>query len=261
MAGLRLESHTLSCGSGHRFDVARQGYLNLMVGAKAHPGDTAAMIAAREEFLGGGHYAPINRALATLAAEHVPGARFVLDVGGGTGHYLAGVLDALPAADGVCLDTSVPALRRAARAHPRAAALGADAWRSLPFADAVTDLVLTVFAPRGAAEVARILRPGGVWLLVTPLPGHLEQVREPLGMLGVEERKSDRLANDTEGFTPLVEREVVVEVELTRADLRALVLMGPSAHHVEPGVLDARLTRLPDPQTVTVAVRLSAVTR
>ena len=64
-----------------------------------------------------------------------PGA-LVLDAGTGTGCYLAGVLDALPAATGLGLDVSKPALRRAARAHPRAGAVLADLWRPLPVADA-----------------------------------------------------------------------------------------------------------------------------
>ena len=57
-----------------------------------------------------------------------------MDVGAGTGHHLAAVLDALPDARGIAIDASPAALRRAARAHERAAAVGADAWKPLPLA-------------------------------------------------------------------------------------------------------------------------------
>ncbi len=259
--GLAADARRLVCPAGHSADVARQGYVNLSGGGRAHPGDTADMVAARERFLAAGHYAPVAAALAELAAELVPGAGRVVDVGGGTGYHLAHVLDALPAAGGVCLDTSAPALRRAARAHPRAAAVGADVWRPLPLADGGADLVTTVFAPRGAAEVARVLRPGGTWVVVTPLPGHLEQVRGALGMLGVEERKQERLAADLASFAPAAARELTAVRPLGRGALRDLVLMGPSAHHVDAAGLDERLAALPDVVEVTVAVHLTAVTR
>ncbi len=213
------------------------------------------MVAAREAFLGAGHYAGIAAALADLA---VPG--FVVDVGGGTGYYLAAVLEAT-GGSGVVVEASAAALKRAARAHPRAAAVGADVWRGLPFADACADLVTTVFAPRGVAEVRRVLRPGGRWIVVTPLPDHLEQVRAPLGMVGVEERKAERLHADLAGFEVDEEREVRFARAFSRDDLRALVLMGPSAHHVDQGALDERLAGTAEATDVTVAVRLTVATR
>ncbi len=54
---------TLRCASGHSFDVARQGYVSLDTGRRAHPGDTAEMIAARAELLGAGHYAFVTDAI------------------------------------------------------------------------------------------------------------------------------------------------------------------------------------------------------
>src|ERR1700761_2110915 len=119
----------VSCGRGHRFNLARQGYVSLTSG-KGGPGtgDSAAMVMAREAFLGGGHYQPVADALSALAARSDQGgAGLVLDLAGGTGYYLARVLDALGGRLGACVDLSAPALRPAARAHPRAAALGADA--------------------------------------------------------------------------------------------------------------------------------------
>ena len=79
----------------------------------------------------------------------------------GTGHHLAYVLAPLRRKRfGIALDTSTAALRRAARIHPRATAVGADAWKPLPLRDGVAALVLSVFAPRNAGELARILAPG-----------------------------------------------------------------------------------------------------
>ena len=51
------------------------------------PGDNAAMVEARRQFLGAGHYAPLARRLAELAAERAP--RRWLDIGCGEGYYSA----------------------------------------------------------------------------------------------------------------------------------------------------------------------------
>ena len=115
--GLRPRGARLACGRNHSFDIARHGYVNLTVG-RAGPGtaDTSAMVAARETFLGRGHYQPLAAALQSLAARHDPGVPgLVADLAGGTGYYLAGILDALPDRHGACIDLSVPAARSATR--------------------------------------------------------------------------------------------------------------------------------------------------
>src|ERR1700748_864144 len=140
---VRVGDHQVACGRGHRFHIARHGYVRLVSG-RGGPGtgDSAAMVMAREAFLGGGHYQPVADALSALAARSDRGGPgLVLDLAGGTGYYLARVLDALGGRLGTCVDLSAPALRRAARAHPRAVALGADVWPSLPLANGAAGLV------------------------------------------------------------------------------------------------------------------------
>src|SRR3954470_22686967 len=93
---------TLRCPRGHSFDVARQGYVSLIAGGGLrHHGDTREMVEARAAFLGAGHFEPIADALVQGAATEAPGA--VVDVGAGTGHYLARVLDAQPERRGLAL--------------------------------------------------------------------------------------------------------------------------------------------------------------
>lgn len=255
----------MRCAAGHAFDVARQGYLNLLTGAPA-PGtaDTAAMVAAREDFLASGHYAPLQQAIATAAAGLAgPGtvgaeAGCVVDAGAGTGRYLAAVLDALPGRAGLALDVSKYALRRAARAHPRAGAVAWDVWRRFPVADGVASLVLDVFSPRNGAEFHRVLEPGGALLVVTPAPGHLRELTGPLGLLAVDERKDERLA-DALGtwFTAGDRTDLTVPLRLTHEESAAVIAMGPNAHHIDPAELRARIACLPSPVEVTAAFQLS----
>jgi 23S rRNA (guanine745-N1)-methyltransferase len=247
----------LRCASGHSFDIARQGYVNLVPGA----GDTVAMVEARDTFLGGGHYRRLSNALADEAAGvSAPGA--VVDIGAGTGYHLARVLDAMPERIGLALDSSSVALRRAARAHPRAAAVGADGWRALPLRDGVAALTLSVFAPRTPAEMARVLAPGGVLLAVTPTTRHLHELVGPLGLLSVPEEKADRLDTQLASHFSLDERRPIeYSMFLTRDEAAQIVRMGPSAWHVDEQTVAERLALLPDPLTVTASVSLSRYVR
>jgi hypothetical protein len=91
---LTMVGRTLRCGTGHSFDIARSGYVNLLPAGR-NQGDTAAMVAARDAFLSAGHFAGLAAALAEAsAASRWEGC--VADVGAGTGYYLAAVLDRLP---------------------------------------------------------------------------------------------------------------------------------------------------------------------
>lgn len=250
----------LRCAAGrHTFDVARQGYANLLAGdARTGTADTADMVAARDAFLQAGHYKPIAEALAAEAAAlgGVPGA--VVDVGAGTGHYLAHVLDAAPDRVGLALDISKYALRRAAKAHPRAGAVVCDAWRPLPVRDAAAALVLNVFAPRNPAELRRILHPGGTLAVVTPTASHLAELVGTLGLLRVDDDKKTRLdAALAPHLTPDRAHRIGFTLALGHDDIATVVGMGPSAWHTDPAELRTRIAALPDPLPVTAEVTLS----
>lgn len=219
---------SLRCGAGHTFDVARQGYVNLLGRAAPRNADTADMVAARDEFLARGHYLPILSAVSDAVGD----ARRVLEVGAGTGWYTSGVLAALPGAVGLATDVSVPASRRAARAHPRLAAVVADTWAGLPLADGSFDAVLCVFAPRNAAEFSRVLTPGGRLVVATPGPEHLRELREAHDLLDIGADKVESLREAFAGtFTHGNSTDVREQMSLSDDEAASLVAMGPNAFH------------------------------
>ncbi|MGY1636179.1 putative RNA methyltransferase [Geodermatophilus sp. SYSU D00742] len=254
----------LRCSAGHAFDRARQGHVTLLPPGHVPPsGDTAEMVADRVAFLAAGHYAGITGALAdaVVAGDDGPPAT-LLDLGGGTGQHLAGVLDRLPDAVGVVLDSSRYAARRAAGAHPRAVAVVADTWTRLPVRDAAVGRVLVVFAPRNGPETARVLRPGGRLVVVTPADDHLAELVEPLGLLRVDPDKSRRLAATLEPhLRPVATAGHRERIELDRAAVTTLVGMGPHARHLTPGALAAAVARLPERSAVTVSVDVTSWVR
>ncbi|MEU4363144.1 putative RNA methyltransferase [Promicromonospora sp. NPDC023987] len=261
----------LRCPRRHSFDVARHGYVGLLTGARATSGDDGPMARARRDFLAAGRYGPVRAAVADLAGEaELPGGpgrpgrsgrpATVVDVGCGTGYYLAGVLDALPGAVGLGLDTSGHALRAAAKSHVRAAAATWDVFRPFPIESEQVDVVLDVFAPRNPAEFHRVLRPGGVLVVVRPFGGHLAELRRQVTqMVTVDPDKEQRLHQALDPYFETARTErVEYTTPLTRQEAVDLVLMTPSARHVTAAELsdDGAL-----PAEVTVSVLATAYRR
>ncbi|HEY0237498.1 MAG TPA: methyltransferase domain-containing protein [Friedmanniella sp.] len=259
---LVLDGTSLRCPLDHTYDVARQGHVNLLGRAVPRNADGPEMVAARERFLGSGAYDRVGDALAVAARRSSADAPAVLDVGAGPGWYLdrvlAGFAQARRTGRGIALDVSPAAARRAARSRQDVGAVVADAWGRFPVQSASIDVALSVFAPRQPAELARVLVPGGVALVVSPLPEHLAALREAWGLLDVEPGKQERLAATfAEHLEPVDELDVRYPVSVDVAALEDLVAMGPNAFHGPAG------TRVPGgrsevPAEIDVAVRLSA---
>lgn len=267
-SSLSLDARAVTCPGGHSYDVARQGYVTLRRGG-GFGGDTAAMVLARESFLAAGHFA----GLAGVLAEHATRALFgdqgddgstggldgcVVDVGSGTGYFLAAVLDRMPDRVGIALDASPHALRRAARAHPRAGAVGCDVWQGIPVRPGVAALVMDVLAPRNGAEFRRIARPAGTLLVVTPTRRHFGELVSTLDLLSVDPHKAERLERTLAGNFTLVSRiEHDYPLLLSRQEVVTLVAMGPASWHADWATLTGRVNRLPEPVAVTASFAVS----
>src|SRR5437879_4053907 len=178
---LTAAAGALVCRNGHSFDLAREGYVNLLHSGRRRPaagGDSSMQLRNRAEFLDAGHLDAVATAIvghATQAnAERALGPWRVLDAGSGTGHHLARIAEMMSGpVNALGLDISKEAGRLAGRRWPGLAFAVADLWAEWPVHDETVDLVLSIFAPKNFPEVARVLRPGG-WLAVAyPGPDHL----------------------------------------------------------------------------------------
>jgi 23S rRNA (guanine745-N1)-methyltransferase len=260
--GLALDEKSVTCRRGHVFDLARQGYVNLLAtAAKPDAGDTSSMVIARENFLGAGHFAPLVHQVVETSerAMSSTGVGCVVDPGAGTAHYLAAVLDRQPTRVGLALDVSKHAVRRAARAHPRAGAVVCDTWHSLPVRTDSAALVLNVFAPRNGAEFHRILGKDGALVVVVPTDRHLEELVSILGLVTVDEHKAARVHDQLDPYFDEVATSVCeFSMTLGHEDIVALVTMGPSAWHVEADAIERRVNSLTLPLPVTASVTVSA---
>ena len=204
--------------SGHVYDVAPAGYITLAGdNGLRYSGDDLSMITARETFLSHGHFAPFVEAVSTTIEDLFDDIGLpddaqpvITEVGAGTGYYLSHVLDSVAGARGIGIDVSTHAAELLAVCHPRVGAVVADVWSRLPIRDASVDAIAVVFAPRNAAEFARILKPQGEVIVVTPNHGHLAELRRPLGIADIEEGKLDRMiAQAAEHLVPVADSTTI----------------------------------------------------
>lgn len=172
------------CPKRHCYDVAKEGYVNLLPANKKHakdPGDDKDMVTARTRFLEEEHYAPLRDTLAALVLERGPKA--ILDSGCGEGYYTAGVCSALREKGSNAriagVDLSRSALKKAARRTKEAEFAVASVYH-LPVADHSVDLLLNCFAPLALEEFRRVLRPKGTYLYVVPGAKHLWELKQVL---------------------------------------------------------------------------------
>lgn len=240
-APLTCEARDWHCPSGHHFDVAREGYVNLLpVQQKKSlsPGDSAESLRCRRDFLAAGHYQVLRDAVITLLQPLTP--TDLLDIGSGEGYYtqaMAGV-----AARVIGIDIAKPGIQLAARRHRDITWLVASA-AALPLENAGLDVVTSLFSPLPVAEITRVLRPDGHLLVVTPASDHLWQLREALfEQVRAHEPEKFLMPFETD-FTLLKQVEVRAPLRLTTTDLANLVQMTPYAWKATPTRREALLAR------------------
>jgi 23S rRNA (guanine745-N1)-methyltransferase len=254
--GFTAAAGALVCQNGHSFDLARAGYVNLLSGRSRRPaagGDCPAQLRYRAQFLDAGYLHALTTTVVRQVERSGQGTH-VLDAGSGTGRHLARVTARLPGSViSLGLDISKDAARQAARRWPMPAFAVTDLWGEWPVHVAAADLVISFFAPKNFPEMARVLRPGG-WLAVAYAgPHHPIELRDRFGLLRQNEANSERYADMAARVIgpPSVRRlhrRAVLDPEATRA----VILMGPSARHVDSASLDVG----PDPFAVTFDINV-----
>lgn len=223
------QNASLSCDQGHCYDIAKEGYVNLLPPNRKHsqnPGDSPEMIAARARVHDAGLFQSLAEALQEqVACLDCPPSK-ILDLGCGEGFYGAALQRELPAARLMGIDIAKQAVRLAARRYSSGAFAVASAF-DVPLADSNLDLILSVFAPVDPQEVSRLLAPSGIYLKVTPASQHLWELRQFL----YDDAKPHPMDSQLlEGFEVLTAADLQYTRDLDGETLRDLVAMTPYAH-------------------------------
>jgi 23S rRNA (guanine745-N1)-methyltransferase len=222
---LLLEARTYRCENKHSFDLAKEGYLNLLLSHQRKsktPGDDKAMIQARRRFFDFGAFDPVTKAI-QHSTSHLPRPT-ILDCGCGEGHFL-GALDG----ERFGVDVSKEAVRCAAKRYKDATWIVANGMRELPFADDSMDCILSVLAPRNNEEFARVLKPSGKLILGVPGPNHLIELRSLLNANAgdFEEKADEASAKCSPLFEESTRDNVSYEITLSQEQISDLIQMTP----------------------------------
>jgi 23S rRNA (guanine745-N1)-methyltransferase len=233
---LVLEDGSLICSNGHRYDIGKQGYANLLSvqhKRSLNPGDSKDMVSARQSFLSAGFYEPIAKSVmhsvsqaAKLPAAQSPAAKSpvtVLDAGCGEGYYLhylsehhRGPLNIIG------FDISKWAVQRAARRCHGTWMVASN--KNIPLVDSSVDVVLEMFGFPDYASFERILAPGGRLIRVTPAPQHLIELRRLIYPQVHQTANADRYPSS---LHTLSSEQLAFNVELENQSLKDLLLMTP----------------------------------
>ena len=222
-----------TCASGHSFDIASQGYTNLLPvqhKRSRDPGDSKEMVAARRRFLTAGFYEPIAAAVSRAVLANLPADATLrcLDAGCGEGYYLRQLAAAVGDEQTLALlglDISKWAVLSAAKQDRRPSwVVGSNA--NLPVLPGTLDRVLCLFGFPVYAEFARVLKPGGLLVQVDAGPDHLRELREIIYPTLKPERTADQ--QTPAGFRRLPTETLRFSIDLTSAgQIADLLAMTP----------------------------------
>jgi 23S rRNA (guanine745-N1)-methyltransferase len=234
-APMEREDSILRCTHSHTFDIAKEGYVNLL--RKKQTGDTKEMVQARRSFLERGFYQPLADTLNTLASAYLreyASPVNVLDAGCGEGYYLGRLQQGLPQQSCLLgLDVAKDAIRMAAKRYSSASFVVANLKERLVIADEGIHVLLNIFAPRNPAEFARVMVPDGRLIVVIPGAEHMAQLRATLPLLQIEENKQQHVVEQFAPYFTLLDIvPVSYQLDLRGEEVQQLVMMTPNYWHL-----------------------------
>ncbi len=266
--GIKLEfgDKQLVCANGHTFDIARQGYVNLLAvqhKRSKQPGDSKVMVRARTRFLNAGFYRPIANLLTDLVVTQIANDKTacLMDAGCGEGYYFNAIFNCLSAKEGdndlafIGLDISKEAIAQAAKRNKQISwVVGTN---RLPPVDAASiDIILCLFGFYSFEGFNKALKPGGKIILLDPGPDHLRELRAIIYPAVKTTNSAASFSSETE-FLLLNKQQLQFKIKLTSQEqINNLLLMTPHFYRAKKSFRDIARNLQELELTIEVIVRL-----
>lgn len=245
---LTHENRIWRCENRHSYDVAKEGYVNLLSARKSGDaiGDNKEMALSRRDFLNKGFYQPLAQAVTDCLGKYSSDGDNVLDICCGEGYYTAYAAERLDRRF-YGFDLSKNMVRLAAKRKTCAEFFVANI-ASIPILDGSVKAAFHLFAPFHASEFRRIITDDGVILTALPGRDHLYGLKE---VLYDRPYRNDEKEPSAEGLTAVERIRVQGEITLnSREDINALFQMTPYYYHTPT----EGMKRLEEQSTLTTPI-------
>ena len=237
---LSLDERTFRCDNNHCFDLAKEGYVNLLPVQFKHskePGDNKAMVNARRVFLEKGYYQPLVNKLVEIYQHYGQQSGNFFDAGCGEGFYTHQHKTAKNSVYGI--DIAKEAIKKAAKKYSNCH-FSVGTLSQLPFENNLFDWIISIYAPILETEFSRVLNDQGYLLTVTPAKQHLMQLKQKIYK---EAKEHDIEKSPIENLTLVHQENLSYAMTLVSGeDILNLLSMTPFAFKASENVKQELIT-------------------
>ncbi len=230
---LSLTERSHKCINNHSFDIAKEGYVNLLTGNHKDGsliGDNKEMAKSRKAFLEKGYFDPLKSFLVSYINENTEEDFVIADICCGEGYYSHCVKE--ETGREVCgFDISKEMVKLSAKRKNGNTYFVANLSK-IPLETGSVDLAFHLFAPFQEKEFSRILKENGTIITVVSGENHLFELKE---ILYDTPYKNDEKPPETEKLCIAEKIKITEKVLLkSKEDIDALFRMTPYYYHTKP---------------------------
>lgn len=211
------EDHSYVCTNGHRFDIAKQGYVNLSLKQKKNIGDNTMMVKARTQFLEQDHYLFMKESVIDLLKEYDISS--LVDAGCGQGYYTKDFSQVVDTCFG--FDLSKEAVAHASKIDKKTTYFVGNLF-AIALESESMDCMTSIFVPESREEAYRVLKKNGIWIIVGPGPKHCWNLKSSIYETPYENRLPKE---ELDGF--VLEKRILVKRDCIVNDAYSLFEMTP----------------------------------
>lgn len=216
--------NSYKCEKGHCYDIAKEGYTNLL-DSKTGSGDNDILIKAREKFLSKGYYDKLKDEISSIIKSF--NVTSLIDCGCGTGYYTESFSDTVNTCYG--LDISKEAVKLASKKHNKNKNINyfVASSKEIPLENESVDIIISIFAPYFNDEFKRILTNNGYLIIASSNEDHLYELKK---VIYDNPYYNDHVSKEViklDSFTLIDEKKITYKINVNNEDLMNLFTMTP----------------------------------